>query len=1001
MCHFHRSGKIGSCQLYLWRVACGIGIRDMRTWHRLIFLLLVFVATRSGTVFQVEARSLPDEDDVSTGKTADLPTGMRISPTAAPGARFSPLNPDLPGWPQFTVGQAVSTAASPDGNTLLILTSGYNIRYDLSGNLAPQESNEYVFVYDITTQPPRKVQVLQVPLAFNGLSWNPNGNEFYVSGGEQDVVHVFTRRGAMWQEASTPVQLGHTAGLGLGVTPEIAGIGVNAAGTQLIAANYENDSISIFDIKSRVNTAELDLRPGKSDSSKKGIAGGEYPFWVVVKGNEKAYISSIRDREIVVVALKPGASNAAQVVGRIAVRGTPNKMILNRSGSRLYVACDNSDSVAIVDTDSDRLISQFPVTAPKDIFLNPRGFKGSNPNALALSPDERTLYVTEGGTNALAVIKLDKDAGRIAGLIPTGWYPNSVSVSRDGGWLYVVNGKSPEGANPAGCGYTPSAAACHARNAFIFQRSRAGLLSLPVPSEKGLRALTEQVAQNDHFRAVGAKDRAIVQFLRGKIHHVVYIIKENRSYDQVLGDLERGNGDPALTLFPEPLSPNHHELARRFVTLDNFYASGEVSGDGWNWSTAARATDSVEKTLPVQYADHGLDYTYEGVERNINTGIASLSERRRANPLTPGDDDLLPGTANVSAPDAADDDENSAGAGYLWDGAIRAKLSLRNYGFFIDLVRYRLRDDTPVHLPAIRDPRAEGTAVTFAANADLAPFTDPYYRGFDLSLPDYWRFKEWEHEFDDYVRNGNLPALELVRLGGDHFGDFARAVDGVNTVETQMADNDYALGLVVEKIARSPYRNDTLVFVVEDDAQDGPDHVDAHRSLAFVVGPYVRQRALVSERYTSVHVLRTIEDVLGIEPLGLNDSSVEPMTAVFDRMLQPWDYRAIVPAALRTTELPLPATTATAFSPAENHAYVQPRHDAAYWAAQTEGMDFSAEDRLDTPRFNRILWAGLMGDAAPFPENPQAKNLRRHRGRVLRRFTRRKDSRRGAEADPG
>jgi DNA-binding beta-propeller fold protein YncE len=964
-----------------------------RSWRRLIFVAFacsVFVAG-GGTLFHIEAGGLPDDDDVSTAKPADLPTGMRITPTAAPGAHFSTLNPNLPDAPEFTAGQAVATAVSPDGNTLLILTSGYNIRYDASGNLLPQDSNEYVFVYDITAQAPKKIQVVQVPTAFNGLAWNPNGNEFYVSGGEQDTVHAFVRLGTVWHEAGAPVRLGHAAGLGLGVRPEVAAIAVNAAGTQLIAADYENDSISVVDIGSHAKSGELDLRPGKSDPSKKGVAGGEYPFWVVIKGNEKAYVSSLRDREIVVVALKQGGSDAApRVATRIAVRGNPNKMILNHAGSRLYVACDNSDSVAIVDTESDRLISQFAVTAPKDVFVNPRGFKGSNPNGLALSPDERTLYVTEGGTNAVAVVKLDGDMGRVAGLVPTGWYPNSVSVSRDGTRLHIVNGKGPEGPNPTGCGYTPSPAACHEKNAFIFQRNRAGFLTVPVPPDKELSALTEQVAQNDHFRAVGAKDQAMMQFLRGKIHHIVYIIKENRSYDQVLGDLEKGNGDPALTLFPERLSPNHHGLARKFVTLDNFYTSGEVSGDGWNWSTAARATDSVEKTVPVNYAGHGLDYTYEGGERNINSGIASRAERLRANPLTPGDEDLLPGAANLSAPDAADDDDNAAGAGYLWDGALRAKLTLRNYGFFIDLLRYRLPDGIPGQMLPVRDPRAEGTTVAFATNADLAPYTDPFYRGFDERLPDYWRFKEWEHEFDDYVRNGNLPALELVRLGGDHFGDFARAIDGVNTVETQMAANDYALGMVMEKIAHSPYKSDTLVFVVEDDAQDGPDHVDAHRSLAFVMGPYVRQNALVSERYTTVHVLRTIEDILGIEPLGLNDSSVEPMTAVFDRAAEVWDYRAILPAVLRTTQLPLPTATAATLSPENNDVNSEPRHDAAYWAAKTEGMDFSAEDRIDTPRFNRILWAGLMGDAVPFPENSKPRNLRRHRARMLRRFAQHK-----------
>jgi len=967
--------------------------------RRLVLLFLVLAVSAISTAFDIRARSLPDEDDAPGAKGAELPTGMRITPTAARGARLFTLNPDLRDAPAFTAGQAVSTAASPDGKTLLVLTSGYNVRYDASGKLVTQDSNEYVFVYDITAPVPQKTQVLQVPTAFNGLAWNPNGNEFYVSGGAGDTVHVFIRQGGKWQEAGQGVRLGHAAGLGLATRPEVAGTAVNAAGTLLLAANYENDSISIVDIASRMKVAELDLRPGKSDPARKGIAGGEYPFWVTIEGDEKAYISSIRDREIVVVSLKASAGDSPRVAMRIPVRGTPNKMILNRDASRLYVACDNSDSVAIVDTKSDAVISQFGVTAPRDVFLNPRGFKGSNPNSLVLSPDERTLYVTEGGTNAVAVVRLNGDTGRVAGLIPTGWYPNSASLSSDGNRLYIVNGKGPEGPNAKGCGYTPSPATCHASNAFIFQRNRAGFLTLPVPSEKELVPLTERVAENDHFRIVGAKDQELVQFLRGKIHHVIYIIKENRSYDQVLGDLDRGNGDPSLTLFPEPISRNHHELARRFVTLDNFYTSGEVSGDGWNWSTAGRATDSVEKTVPVEYAGHGLDYTYEGGGRNVNTGIAAQADRLRANPLTPGDPDLLPGTASVSAPDAADDDNNSAGAGYLWDSAIRAKLTLRNYGFFIDLIRYRLPAVAPGALAPNRDPRAEGMQVAFAANADLIPFTDPYYRGFDERLPDYWRFKEWEHEFDEYVRGGNLPALELVRLGGDHFGDFAGSIDGVNTVDTQMAANDYALGSIVEKVAHSRYKDDTLVFVVEDDAQDGPDHVDAHRSLAFVVGPYVRQRALVSERYTTVNVLRTIEDVLGIESLGLNDSAAEPMNAVFDRNANVWDYEAAVPAVLRTTQLPLPPATAERGSNKKMLAYAEPRHDVAYWNAKTEGMDFSAEDRVDTALFNRVLWSGLMGDGALFPENPNPRNLRHHRARLLSQIATGKSSSRQAGAD--
>ena len=249
---------------------------------------------------------------------------MRITPTAAPGARFSTLNPDLPDAPELHGRPGRHHGRQPRRKTLLILTSGYNIRYDERGNLLPQDSGEYVFVYDITAQPPEKTQVVQVPRAFNGLAWNPNGNEFYVSGGEQDVVHAFGRQGAVWHEVGAPVRLGHSAGLGLAVPPEVAGIAVNAAGTRLLAANYENDSISVVDLGSHAKIAELDLRPGKSDPSKKGMPGGEYPFWVAIKGNEKAYVSSIRDREIVVVALRQPPKRARRVcVSRIAVRGTP------------------------------------------------------------------------------------------------------------------------------------------------------------------------------------------------------------------------------------------------------------------------------------------------------------------------------------------------------------------------------------------------------------------------------------------------------------------------------------------------------------------------------------------------------------------------------------------------------------------------------------------------------------------------------------------------------
>ena len=918
-----------------------------------------------------------------------LPTGMMITPTAARGSIFQPLNPGLPDLPQFTVDHPVTTAVSPDGITLLILTSGFNQNHGTDGKVIVQQSNEYIFVYDIRQQPPTLRQVLKVPNSFVGLVWRPDGKEFYVSGGGNDNIHVFERGHDEWKEAQDPIALGHESGLGLKRHsetedpkdlfghPAVAGLAVNPAGTRLLAVNYENDSVSLVDLSTRKKIAELDLRPGKIDPVKKGVPGGEFPFWAVIKGNEKAYISSLRDREIVVLDLQA----APKVLRRIKIHGQPNKLLLNKSQTLLFAAVDNSDSINIINTSSDQIVATVKTTAPNGIFPNKGQYKGSNPDSLALSPDEHTLYVTNGGTNSVAVINLarDLDDSRVVGLIPTGWYPNSVSLNRDGSVLYVVNGKGSAGPNPRGCRNSmETRSTCASGNQYILQLTKGGFLSLPRPTTTELKELTAQVARNNHFSANQSEPGTapIFSFLRSKIRHVIYIVKENRTYDQVLGDLEKGNGDPSLTLFKEPIAPNHHQLARQFVTLDNFFDSGEVSGNGWNWSTAARATDNVEKTIAMNYAKRGFHYDYQGLNRNINTAVAGVEERKAMNPAMaglPDAEDQLPGTADVASPDGPEDE---SGAGYLWDSALRAGLTVRNYGFFCDDSRYEEPASSPAAIPLLHDPATGGTRVAFPASPHLLELTDPYFRSFDQRFPDYWRYKEWEREFDQFVKNDNLPNLELMWVNHDHFGTFGSAIDGVNTVETQMADNDYSIGLIVEKVAHSKYAGSTLIFMIEDDAQNGPDHVDAHRSLAFVVGPFVKQGALVSERYNTVSMLRTIEEVLGIRPLGLNDAVQSPMTEIFSSDVKSWTYQARVPAALRATKLPIPAA-ATANS-------YQLRHDAEYWEQQTSGMDFSAEDRLDSERFNLILWKGMMGDDKPYPGERSGRNLRDNREELLR-----------------
>ncbi|HYX52512.1 MAG TPA: YncE family protein, partial [Candidatus Limnocylindrales bacterium] len=796
--------------------------------------MLLLAASTARPQTAARQNMAPDREQV-------LPTGMSITPYAVPGVQIQSLNPDLAAMPEFTADHPISTALSPDGHTLLVLTSGYNKNFDVKAKGIPGLSDEYVFVYDVSNRVPLKQQVLHVPNTYVGLAWAPDGQRFFVSGGQDDSIHVFVRReptaaeerndnapagtAPLWIESTPAIALGHTRGLGFNdsetvkdkfTKPLAAGLAVSRNGKQLAVANSMNDSVSLIDIAAKKVVAELDLRPGKINPAQKGVPGGEYPYGVAFKGNNKVYVSSLRDREIVVIEIRGGVP---AVTARIKTRGQPAKMVMNKAQSLLFAVADNSDSVVVVDAVKDELVAEIKTVTPASMASAVGSFKGANPNSLALAPDEKTLYVTNGGTNSAAVIRLERDPddSQVIGLIPTGWYPTSVTVSSDGKWIYVTNAKSPAGPNPGACrdnfnreGDRP----CALKQQFVFQLEKGSLAAMPVPSAAQLGTLTAQVARNDHFEARRntVAEKELFSFLRSKIQHVIYIVKENRTYDQVLGDLGRGNSDAKLNLFPEAMTPNHHALAREFVTLDNFYDSGEVSGLGWNWSTAARATDFVERTIPIDYALKGIGYDVEGINRGINVAANSPQERTRTGPLDPDD---LPGPADVAAPDGPEDE---SGAGYLWDAVLRAKKTLRNYGFFVDLAHYSATKDGGPPLPLIHEPSKTYTQVAFPTKQALQGVTDLYFRGFDMRFPDYWRFKEWEREFDEYVRQDNLPSLELLRLPHDHFGNFAEAIDGVNTVETMIADNDYAIALVAEKIARSKYAGSTLIFIIEDDA---------------------------------------------------------------------------------------------------------------------------------------------------------------------------------------
>jgi hypothetical protein len=1017
-----------------------------------------------------------------------------LTPLAPFGSSFMPLMPGgsvLADYPDWQAGQAVSTAVSPDGTTLLILTSGFNRIYNAPGidpgfNNADgynsdysaynyKDSQEYVFIYDIANGAPVKKGVVTIPNAYHGIVWDSQHttggkyDTFYVSGGSgdypldtsgnftpagsgttvsyySDEVHIFQLAGGSWTEQSPPLLLNHSSGRGLNasaltaagtpvnaavaVLPLVAGIAISSDGQTLVAANYFNDSITMFSggYGNWNAGTELDLWPADGSSTQFGTPGGTYPFWVVIQGtgaNATGYVSSIRDREIDVVSL---GTSPMQVIRRIHVKGEPNKMTMNKAQTRLYVAEDMTDTVDVIDIagDSKRntVLESIPVLAPRAVVQTYGAlqiYKGANTNSVTLSPDESQLYVTDGNLNAVAVVALNgTDTGdQTVGLIPTGWYPNSVSFgpttnSPNGNWVYVINGKSPTGPNSGLC-YSSSgptyALGCFPSQQYNPQLTKAGFQSFPQPTVAQLATLTARTVSNNHFAATeSASDAAIMAAVRAGVQHVIYILKENRSYDQVLGDLPIGNGDPGLTEFGEANTPSQHKLAMTFVTLDNMMASAEVSETGWQWSTAARSTDIVEHQFPLIYSGRGAALESGGQNRYVGLGWPDPVQRTNADPLTPQDGNLFPGSADVAAPDGyGPNNAEYEGEGHLWDAAGRAHLSIRNYGFFVDSEQYTCPNPVPAN-PAIvcvpldtnpfdtghiqAYPTSLAMRVQTAADGTTYNPTDPYFRGFDNQYPDYYRFQEWLRDFNANYAAGGLPALSLVRLMHDHTGNFNDPGNfGLSTPQRQQADNDYAVGLVVQTIANSPvYKNNTLIFVIEDDSQDAGDHMDSHRTIAFVAGAYVKQGALISTPYTTINFLRTMEEVLGIPPNNINDALARPMADIFNTSPSAWTYTAVPSGFLYCPTETLggvtvkPVNLGTLPSPHAPCPETGTRMPTPqYWIRATRGMDFTAEDRFDFEAYNHVLWKGIMGNR-PYPERPTGKDLRANRKALLARY---------------
>jgi YVTN family beta-propeller protein len=965
-----------------------------------------------------------------------LPDGFYITPTAAPGSIFQDLPTGLRPDGSANANGAVTTALSPDGTALLIVTTGFNTDFSaqgpyptpilwhaldpLTGLPSPTLTlnAEWVFVYDVRGAKPKQKQKINIPNTYQGLIWDPSGTRFYVAGGIDDRVEIFknANTGASADgnyvpdapfvllnhnlPADVPIQNYPTGGL-FASTPInnnpiakdmyipfsalAAGLAISPDGSTLYVANYQNDSLSIISTATRLVTNEIVFfAPGQS------TAIGEMPYWPVVLSNStgapvKTYVSSQRDGQVLVVT-----SAGLQKV--IKVGGEPNRMILSADQLRLYVANGDLDEIEVINTTTDVVKSRISVTRPG------YKYKGSNPNSLALGPEGKVLYVTLGGENAVAVI--DVASQQLLGRIPTGWYPSSVSVSADGTRLFVVNMKSNAGPNLEyridcpGTGIPPqySALLCPtaarevdggalstatSRDEYILALLKAGFSTIPVPDPNTLGYLSQLVDANNGFN--NPQTDPMMTFLHGQIKHVIYIQKENRTYDQILGDLKQGNGDPKRVQFPQPITPNEHLIAERFALLDNYYDAGDVSGDGWNWDTQGHANDATTKNVLVGYgnANYNIPFDWNGNPRNIGialpdttTGTPSPSTVRITTLFDPtGGSSIEPGTKDITADEGADDLNPDALGGYIWDSVMRAGLTVRHYGLYADENYYvDPAAGPPFYIPIDRNAFADKVVQAVPVRKSLQGKTDLYYRGWDLNTPDQYRFDEWNREFNQYVKKGDLPSFEMVDFMEDHFGNFGTNAANLENPLAQMASNDYAVGRLVEAVSNSPYWQSTAIFVVEDDAQNGPDHVDAHRSTVFIASPYVNSGSVVHTMYNSTSVLRTIEDILGVGHLGLNDANAVPMSDVFIQQPNLQPYIAPIPGIL--CEPPVdPALVPECKNPGNRPitAAVKPLHDGAWWAQATKGFNFKHPDMVNSDLFNRVLWKGIMGDDKPYP----------------------------------
>jgi DNA-binding beta-propeller fold protein YncE len=780
-------------------------------------------------------------------------TGQEITVPGRNGPNALLVN----GWQTTPAGRQLESGdmilsgrLSPDGTLFAFTNTGY--------------THHALHLVDLSTE--KEVATFQMEQAWSGLAFSPKGDRLFVSNGagyKESDIQVFDRwDNGGWKEARAGYSLygaqkDRTAVSWLGTSPD---------GALLYALNNSDESLYVLETHGGRAVAKLQV--------------GDHPIAAALsKDGRTLYVANLGAATVAIVDVSDPAR--ATVTGTLATDPHPNDVALTPDG-RLFVSCGNTNNVIAFDPKSRQKLEVISTA------LTPKAPAGSTPDALAISPDGKTLYVADADNNAVAVIDVaDPGKSRPLGFLPTGWYPTMVATSADGKRVIVGSGKGAgTGPNLVKRPIDPIAPAVSFQH---HGNQLNGLISfIDTPDAARLSSYTKQVYENARYRdaqleSSGVAATTVIPSKVGEaspITHVLFIMKENRTYDQVFGDLKQGNGDPSLTLFGRDVTPNQHALAEQFVLLDNLYCSGEVSQDGQPWTTSAYATEFTQRAWTLSYSKHGSLATGNGIQEQ-------------------------------STP-------------YIWELARQHGLKVMTFGMGN---RRGVAD--------VRSTRFE--------RADWDPQPENRPAGSESARTrDFTRADRFVAEFEAMDRNGTVPNFMFMSLGENHTQG---TTPGAYTPKAQVASNDVAVGRIVEAITKSRAWPTFAIFIIEDDAQNGPDHVDSHRTAGLVVSPYVRRGAVDSEMYSTVSMLRTVELLLGLPPMTQHDAAAPPMVASFMARPDLSGFKALPAQIDLMTKNP----------------------PQGYGAAISARMDFSDYDRIDEDALNRVLWHSIKGAGTPYP----------------------------------